>query len=90
MEEHTESAVNATMHENEAMKRNPDNFEKRERAPKAKQGKIIVRNLGFDLREKHLKNVFSPFGPIKEITVPLNQSTNQNRGFAFIEYETRQ
>ena len=36
MEERTESAVNATMHENQAMERNPDNFEKRERAPKAK------------------------------------------------------
>ena len=28
--------------------------EARERAPKIKEGKVIVRNLGFDLREKHL------------------------------------
>ena len=62
---------------------------KKERAPKAKAGKIIVRNLGFDLREKHLTSAFKKFGPIKDVSVPLNPSTNTNRGFAFVEFESR-
>ena len=44
----------------------------RERAPKAKAGKIIVRNLVFDLREKHLTSAFKKYGKIKEVNVPLN------------------
>ena len=60
-----------------------------QRLPKAKQGKIIVRNLVFDLREKHLQAAFKRFGTILDLTVPLNPSSNQNRGFAFVEYATR-
>ena len=62
---------------------------KKERAPRAKAGKIIVRNLGFDLREKHLTSAFKKFGPIKDVSVPLNPSTNMNRGFGFVEFATR-
>ena len=60
--------------------------EKRERPPPVKQGRVIVRNLGFDLREKHLRGQFSRFGPITAVDVPLNQTNNQNRGFGFIEF----
>ena len=49
-----------------------------------------MRNLTFDLREKHMTSAFKKFGKILEVTVPLNPSTNQNRGFAFVEFETRQ
>jgi len=45
-----------------------------------------VRNLGFDLREKHLKSAFNKYGEIREVTVPVNPSTNLNRGFAFVEF----
>ena len=45
---------------------------KKERPPPAKQGKIIIRNLGFDLREKHLKACFGKFGKIIDSSVPLN------------------
>ena len=48
---------------------------------------MIIRNLGFDLREKHLRGQFARFGPITAIDVPLNQTNNQNRGFGFIEFE---
>ena len=63
---------------------------KKERAPPEKQGKIIVRNLGFDLREKHLKACFGKFGTIVDSSVPLKAATNTNRGFGFVEFATRQ
>ena len=47
-----------------------------------------MRNLVFDLREKHMTSAFRKFGKIIDVTVPLNPSTNQNRGFAFVEFET--
>jgi len=55
-----------------------------------KQGKIIVRNLIFDMREKHLQTAFKKFGTIVEVNVPLDVAKNQNRGFAFLEFETRE
>lgn len=63
---------------------------KKYRAPAAKAGKVIVRNLIFDLREKHLTAVFKKYGLIKDVSVPLNPSTNTNRGFGFVEFETRE
>ena len=50
--------------------------DQRNRLPPAKQGKLIIRNLGFDLREKHLINAFKKFGKIVDCSVPLNQNNN--------------
>jgi RNA recognition motif-containing protein len=50
--------------------------EKRERPPPMRQGRIIVRNLVFDMREKHLQKAFSKFGKIDSINVPLNNTNN--------------
>lgn len=63
--------------------------DKRERPPPARQGRIIVRNLIFDMREKHLQKAFSKFGKIESIDVPLNMVNNQNRGFGFIEFSSK-
>jgi len=60
-----------------------------ERLPDAKAGRVIIRNLGFDLREKHLKNLFSKFGEIVNVNVPLNSTDNRSRGFGFIEFSTK-
>ena len=90
IEDSTTGAEVAPTEENQSGIDNTDAASKKERAPRAKQGKIIVRNLGFDLREKHLKAAFSKFGSIKEVNVPVNPSTNMNRGFAFVEFSSRQ
>lgn len=63
--------------------------EKAPRAPPARQGRIIVRNLVFDMRDKHLQKAFSKFGKIDSINVPLNNANNQNRGFGFIEFSSK-
>ncbi|KAM0753277.1 hypothetical protein T439DRAFT_378975 [Meredithblackwellia eburnea MCA 4105] len=49
-------------------------------------GRLMVRNLGFDVTINDLRAVFAKFGPVHSITLPLNPSTNQPRGFAFIYY----
>lgn len=56
---------------------------------KARQGRVIVRNLIFDMREQHLKKAFGRFGKIEAVDVPLNNSNNQNRGFGFIEFSAK-
>jgi len=64
--------------------------EAKKRAPPAKQGKLIVRNLVFDIGNKHLTAAFKKYGKIIDINVPLNPTSNQNRGFAFVEFEDRE
>ena len=64
--------------------------EAKERAPRAKAGKLIVRNLVFDIKDKHLTAAFKKYGKIFAVNVPLNPTNNQNRGFAFVEFEDRE
>ncbi len=55
-----------------------------------KKGRVIVRNLVFNLAEPHVKKLFEPYGEITEVNMPLNNANGHNKGFAFIQYKTRQ
>ena len=72
-----QTATAAALEESKASKPKP---------PPVKQGRIIVRNLVFDVREKHLLKAFSKFGKVTSLNVPLNNANNQNRGFGFVEF----
>ncbi|XP_051125398.1 multiple RNA-binding domain-containing protein 1 [Andrographis paniculata] len=50
--------------------------------------KLIVRNVAFEATEKDLRQLFSPFGQIKSIRLPMRFGSH--RGFAFVEYATKQ
>ncbi|KAL7089774.1 hypothetical protein ACP275_13G203400 [Erythranthe tilingii] len=50
--------------------------------------KLIVRNIAFEATEKDLRLLFSPFGQIKRLRLPMR--IGKHRGFAFIEYMTKQ
>ncbi|KAI5481162.1 hypothetical protein MNV49_005597 [Pseudohyphozyma bogoriensis] len=51
-------------------------------------GRLVVRNLGFDVTIADLRTVFSRFGALHSINMPLDDS-NKPRGFAFIYYITK-
>lgn len=55
----------------------------------AHEGRVILRNIPFDLKEAHLKPTFEKYGSLLSITMPLNPSTNLNRGFVFLEFEKK-
>ena len=57
---------------------------------KARAGRVIIRNLQFDMRERHLQKEFCRFGKIVEVTVPMKNEGNLNRGFGFVEFETKE
>jgi RNA recognition motif-containing protein len=50
--------------------------------------KLYVGNLSYSTDEATLREVFSPAGKIRSITVMMDRMTNQPRGFAFVEMET--
>ncbi|KAL2930768.1 Multiple RNA-binding domain-containing protein 1 [Bienertia sinuspersici] len=50
--------------------------------------KLIVRNVAFEATEKDLRQLFSPFGQLKSLRLPMK--LGKHRGFAFIEFVTKQ
>ena len=60
-----------------------------ERGPQINDGRIIIRNLPFDLKEQHIKSPFEKFGKILSVNVPINNTNNLNKGFAFLEFEAK-
>ena len=46
--------------------------------------------MAFDLREKHLEKHFNKFGKIISCNVPVKNENNLNRGFGFVEFETKE
>lgn len=53
-----------------------------------KPGRIYVGNLAYDLTAEHIRQVFSSFGPIRDVTLPLDRDNNNRpKGFVFVEFE---
>ncbi len=52
--------------------------------------KLFVGNLPFTVDEDQLRDMFSPFGQVKEIAVISDRETGRPRGFAFVTYENDQ
>ncbi|KAI6674139.1 hypothetical protein NL676_002045 [Syzygium grande] len=50
--------------------------------------KLLVKNVAFEATEKDLRKLFSPFGKIKSLRLPMK--FGNHRGFAFVEYVTKQ
>ena len=53
---------------------------------------IYVGNLSYDATEEDLREVFSEYGAVKRITLPMDRDVvpNRIRGFAFVDLETDQ
>jgi RNA recognition motif-containing protein len=45
---------------------------------------VVLNQRYKDVRE--LRGIFEEFGTISDINIPINQMTQQSRGFAFVEY----
>lgn len=64
-----------------------------------KKGRVIIRNLVFDISEVHLRKLCAKFGnnnffviligTILDINIPVNPTNNKTKGFAFVEFANR-
>jgi len=50
---------------------------------------IFIGNLPYSYTQSDIADMFEPYGRLKRITVPLDNRTHNNKGFAFIEFEDR-
>lgn len=46
---------------------------------------IYVGNLSYDVTENDLRGVFSEYGNVTRVYLPLDRETNRSRGFGFVE-----
>jgi len=49
-------------------------------------GRIFVRNLSYAVTEDELQEMFSKYGPLTEVNLPVDKITRRSKGFAFITY----
>jgi len=59
-------------------------------AAQAPAARVYVGNLAYDLTAEHLKQLFSSFGEIKEVSVLVDRETNKPRGYAFVNFVSEQ
>ena len=48
---------------------------------------IYIGNLSFQATEDDLKDVFTEYGEVTRISLPVDRETGRKRGFAFVEME---
>lgn len=49
---------------------------------------IYVENIDYSTTQNELNNLFSKFGNVKNVYIPMDYRTNKGRGFAFVELDT--
>jgi RNA recognition motif-containing protein len=53
-----------------------------------KQDTVYVSNLPYKCEQADLRNLFIDCGKVLEIRIPVDRSTDMNRGYGFITFET--
>lgn len=49
---------------------------------------IYVGNLPYEATEQEVNEVFSDYGAVKRVSIPVDRETGKVRGFGFVEMET--
>lgn len=49
--------------------------------------KLYVGNLGYDVTEEQLRELFAQFGSVQSVTIITDRFTGRSKGFAFVEME---
>ena len=54
-----------------------------------REGRLFVKNINFELGKKDIQSLFGKFGTLKDLNVAMKKGTALNKGFAFVEFETK-
>ncbi len=47
--------------------------------------RIFVGNLSFDVTEDELKGLFTPYGEVTSVSIPMDRDSSRPKGFAFVD-----
>jgi RNA recognition motif-containing protein len=50
---------------------------------------IFVGNLSYDISQDDLVEVFTDYGKVQRVHIPVDKETGRKRGFAFVEMENK-
>ncbi|KAI0035542.1 hypothetical protein K488DRAFT_43140 [Vararia minispora EC-137] len=50
-------------------------------------GRLFVRNLAFSCTEEELRELFSVYGDISQIHIPIDPATKQSKGLAYVKFD---
>lgn len=56
----------------------------------AVSNKLLVKNVAFQASKQEMKTLFDAFGSVKTLRMPKQLKSTQHRGFAFVEFHTKQ
>ena len=51
---------------------------------------VVIHNITPNVTEAHLKEIFSNYGEVKEVYIPINKETLLKKNYAFIEFITKE
>lgn len=52
--------------------------------------KVYVVNIPYDTKEEELTELFSQFGDVDDVSIPISRESGLSRGFAFVEFDRTQ
>jgi RNA recognition motif-containing protein len=50
---------------------------------------IFVGNLSYEISQEDLVDVFTDYGKVQRVHIPVDRDTGRKRGFAFVEMENK-
>ncbi|MEM9080225.1 MAG: RNA-binding protein [Verrucomicrobiota bacterium] len=51
--------------------------------------KMYIGNLSYDTTDEDLRKVFSEYGEINDLHIPMDRETGRPRGFAFVTMDSK-
>ena len=60
--------------------------ELKEIEPIGESGRLFIRNLSYSITEDELTQLFEKYGPLAEVLLPLDKTTNRPIGLGFVTY----
>ena len=51
--------------------------------------RVFVGNIPFEIAQEELTEVFGRYGTVVDVFIPISTTTRRNKGFAFLEFDTR-
>ncbi|XP_047110139.1 probable RNA-binding protein 19 [Schistocerca piceifrons] len=52
----------------------------------AESGRIFIRNLSYTVREDDIEKLFSKYGPLTEVVMPVDRLTRKTKGFGVVTF----
>lgn len=89
-----EQPINEKSEEEEEKNKEKRNIDKeketliKDNEKKLNPKRLYLRNIPFQITEQDLKDVFSKYGQINEVHIPMNHKTNESFGYGYIAYDT--